>query len=599
MVMQKSQDELVSLIASLLLDISTIHSDSFPQKKARQTIKVIERRTNYEGISFLTKTLPSLRKSLDQALSEQAPLDCLRFRKIPGTQLPMFMGELFLLVFEKDGTVRMNPDVTAIRSLRQVLDLFYKYKLPYEVTLEQQVVDGFVEVDAALPDPTSEVDPWPTHYQTSVIKEAKKLLTRLLCNFDPLNITPRHGPGAVATGEKAQDKMTFKRLYQTLDAVYPVTTYFYVGNSHVCDELHVLQKLKEVPSGEAKVSLVPKDSRGPRLISAEPLEIQWIQQGLMRALVGHIEGHPLTQGFVNFTDQTINRRLALQASLTGELATLDLKEASDRVSLSLVRRLFPEHIISALEATRSTHTRLPCGKVIKLRKFAPMGSGLCFPVLALTIWSLVRADAVLTRRAGDRTDPGLVYVFGDDVIVPSAKAAKTIEVLESFHLLVNRAKSFHTGFFRESCGVDAYKGIEVQPVRLKTVWTSFRDPSAYSAWLAYANQFYCLGYMGVAQHIAERLISLYGAIDRIEAYDSRKTCHGFCFDPLTGPDCKRRFNGRYQRIERYVLTVKAKVTRSRELGWSELLRSLLLGGEEFRAGVYAVKGASCLVRRWR
>jgi hypothetical protein len=59
-------------------------------------------------------------------------------------------------------------------------------------------------------------------------------------------------------------------------------------------------------------------------------------------------------------------------------------------------------------------------------------------------------------------------VFGDDIIVPSECAEFVIDDLESFGLLVNRTKSFWRGAFRESCGVDAYNGVDVTPVRWKT-----------------------------------------------------------------------------------------------------------------------------------
>jgi hypothetical protein len=82
----------------------------------------------------------------------------------------------------------------------------------------------------------------------------------------------------------------------------------------------------------AKLTAVPKDSRGPRLICVHPKEAIWIQQGQRLKLEAAITSSNLTKGRINFTDQTVNGGLALESSKSGRLATLDLKEASDRIS---------------------------------------------------------------------------------------------------------------------------------------------------------------------------------------------------------------------------------------------------------------------------
>jgi hypothetical protein len=87
---------------------------------------------------------------------------------------------------------------------------------------------------------------------------------------------------------------------------------------------------KSVP--QARVCLVPKDSRGPRIISCEPAELMFIQQGIMRKLYSHLETHHLTAGQINFTDQSINRNLALLAS--------NAKETWPRLTFRMLRIVF-------------------------------------------------------------------------------------------------------------------------------------------------------------------------------------------------------------------------------------------------------------------
>jgi len=706
------------VIATIVADVSACYPSLFPPRSSTLTIRKIRKRLNTEGLGFITKTLPHLRKSLDQALSGQVALDPLRFERIPGTQLPKLFGELFQRVLGNDGWIRPDPCVTSIRLLRQVLDLYYKYELPYDKKLEEKVVVDFQKVDNDLPEPPSldailQAEPGGLLLDTSSHKRyeslhpqrppgkpgdcgqrggpcsagcrdelgilqgylsytsssglpegcqcedvqstnaaarsydqtdagdaenikvvARRLLKRLLCNFDPHSITPRHGPGVVSTGEKPYEKMRFRRFFKNLDSVYSYSEYFYSSTTHLCDEMNGLFRLEDQISGKAKVCLVPKDSRGPRLISCEPLEIQWIQQGLSRALVRYIEAHSLTQGYVNFTDQTTNQKIALKSSRTGEMATLDLKEASDRVSLRLVCELFPEHLIPALVATRSSHTLLPSGELFPLKKFAPMGSSLCFPIMALTIWAVSTACLMRTYSTSNPTGlKGEVYVYGDDLIIKTTNVADVIKALESVDLRVNKTKSFYTGFFRESCGVDAYKGVEVQPVRLKTVWRSDRDASTFVSWVSYSNSLWLRGFRLTANHIARELEKVYGSIPHKGTFphlpsevllkwssliakglkDHRKTIDQvikegglgfptFCWDRSDAAPVRKRWNTSLQRYQHYVYGIKTKKVKLslRDInGWSELLRFLSQGSEQFRAGTYAIPQASMLVRGWR
>jgi len=57
-----------------------------------------------------------------------------------------------------------------------------------------------------------------------------------------------------------------------------------------------------------------------------------------------------------------------------------------------------------------------------------------------------------------------VRVFGDDLIVPKDCAGSVVDALHAFGLKVNPAKTFLTGNFRESCGVDAYAGHDVTTI---------------------------------------------------------------------------------------------------------------------------------------
>jgi hypothetical protein len=597
MVPINSLDEVLNLVIALLQDISTMHGAVFDTAASRRTIRKLVNRVAFEGMSFLTKTLPKLGKALDRAMSTNVLLDCTTLGFKPrrrGSKLPMFMGELFSQVLDDSGKLLPNPCVKCVDSLRQLLYLLYKYELPYSRRLEQKVLDEFERTETELTDFKPLLAHWgrkldsvvherrrglnQANDSVSILREARIALSVLFANFDPTDIKPQHGPGVVATKQKLWEKYMWSNVCSRITEVWPLDKFFYACLGHVCDAYRDFSRIgtEDLP---AQVLLVPKDSRGPRLISCEPVDFQWVQQGLGRAIVRLVENHPLTKDSVFFHDQVPNRIGALIGSETGKYATLDLKEASDRVHLDLVRLLFPPHVFVALDAARSRSTVLPNGKRLYLQKFAPMGSALCFPIMALTVWSLLYAGI------GDTYSRERIHVYGDDVIVPTAKAERAIELLEHFGLRVNSSKSCTTGLFRESCGMDAFLGVCVTPVRLRTVWSSTPSADAYVSWIEYANALFQhkIGipgkpgifenkrYVHASDYIASRLQSLYGQVPSKELFP-----HGevpALVDVATnGVPLRRRWNRHLQKWQYYVRVVKA-VSLNREIsGWSMLLR---------------------------
>jgi hypothetical protein len=330
---------------------------------------------------------------------------------------------------------------------------------------------------------------------------------------------------------------------------------------------------------------------------------------------------------VFFTDQGPNQKGALLGSLDGSYATLDLNEASDRVNLELVRLLFPEPLLRHLEACRSLSTQLPNGQVLMLQKYAPMGSALCFPVMALCIWSILTAAAVGAVASPSQSgycndnDHGVkdrILVYGDDVIVPTAFADRAIELLESFGLKINRDKSCTKGLFRESCGMDAFKGANVTPIRIRTVWSSEPRPSVYASWIKYANSFYKHHYFNCYDYIVENLHHIYG---EIPSEDMLLGCPSLVEVADQYKPKRRRINKDLQKVEWYVTVIRSRQIKRTMNGWSMLLRYFTEGrrhfansllphdrddcvrysekSESFSASVYTRRKASVLAKRWR
>jgi hypothetical protein len=104
-----------------------------------------------------------------------------------------------------------------------------------------------------------------------------------------------------------------------------------------------------------------------------------------------------------------------------------------------------------------------------------MGNATTFPVQSLFFLAVALGTLLYERNlkvtTGTLRDLGdsEVRVFGDDIIVPEDLAVATVRALETLGLRVNQAKTFLTGRFRESCGVDAFCGEDVTTVSVLDV----------------------------------------------------------------------------------------------------------------------------------
>lgn len=492
----------------LMFCCDSLSLTSFVRNSARD-LDTLYTRVSSEGLGFLTKTLPQLGKALDKGLRDSA-FSCPRnfARSHENRFVPAFLQVPFNAVFDEEGKLRDEADPKVIEYLRIVLFLAYKLELPYSEEEEEKVLLSFQNTEEELKHLLLTDD--------RLLDHAARITSVVFEGFDPLDISPRHGPGQVAQQYiDREDKWDHTHWYTAINAVYPYYDYFLVGgDAELEDRLEWWESLVNRTSGTARVTLVPKDSRGPRLISMEPSEYMWLQQGLGRKIMDHLERHFLTSGNINFTHQEVNQNLATEGSIFRNWATMDLKDASDRVSLELVRRIFSQtpSVLRGLEALRTTATILPNGKKVELAKYAPMGSALCFPVEAYCFWVLLVAARVIHHNTPLRVARKEIYVYGDDIIVPTDFYLQASETLEKVGLKVNETKSYYTGAFRESCGTDSFKGVNVTPIRLRTPWAEQPSSDVYSSYVALANQFRGRGYCSSADYIWSRLERVYGKI---------------------------------------------------------------------------------------
>jgi len=371
--------------------------------------------------------------------------------------------------------------VDSIFATRQLTLLFAKILLPCTSARNEKAIRGFIECESDIrrSDRTISQELLSEFQRVSLLLFGDVMASVDGAIYDG-DIDPRHGPGATADGLRGNAKFDLSEWTQRLEDVFP-----YGDNAipnwrfnYRLDPVDIREPGRERP---VKVTLVPKTLKTPRIIAIEPTCMQFMQQAIMEKIVKCLETDNTVSGMVGFQDQTPNQRMAKEGSIGGSLATIDLSEASDRVSNQHVRAMvapFP-WLAKGLDATRSRKADVPGKGVYRLAKFASMGSALCFPIEAMVFTTVVIMGIQQSqRRQFTRKDiqsySGKVRVYGDDIIVPVDSLNHVVGMLEAFGLKVNYNKTFGTGKFRESCGRDYYAGTDVTPVRVRHVFPSRR-----------------------------------------------------------------------------------------------------------------------------
>jgi hypothetical protein len=435
-----------------------------------------------EGISFLTISLPEFgkdfHKSLDQGKVARA--DFAGYAK--SGYLPKFLSGFTSLIFDaRSGLLLDEPNIDAIRSIRQICYLFSKVDLPCSDARVVAAMRQFVKCEQDV----READRNRSHGDLRHFQEVcMRLFGDVMSNVDRKiyygQVVPKHGPGATADKLKGNQKFNQRTWTERLDEIFHHSEYLYPSVSHFLEghPLDILEPGAEIP---VRVITVPKTMKTPRIIAIEPTCMQYMQQAIGIELVESLEAHSVTRNLIGFSDQEPNQLMARQGSLDGSLATLDLSEASDRVSNQLVRQMlapFP-WLAMGVDASRSRKADVPGFGVLRLAKFASMGSALCFPIEAMVFLAIVFVgiEKELKRPLGrrDLNDfAGKVRIYGDDIIVPADFVRSVVSTLQDFGLVVNESKSFWTGKFRESCGKEYYDGNDVSVVKCRRMLPSQR-----------------------------------------------------------------------------------------------------------------------------
>lgn len=422
----------------------------------------ILRRLQQEGVKFLSVTLPKFSKfaiecvTAGHIIKGHTAVTSFRWKR----RFPTFMAGL--LMKSVDGCA------SSLLTIRQVCEYFYKTAFSFNEHELAKASSEYIEVEREIKQKVLD---------RTFISQCRKALFDLFPSI--VNLHPdqfmasgkgRDGPGAFSESKNIGRVFNctpaeYKRLPTSKIGIIDTAFRPFLGSFksyYRSNETHkFVSDLKH-----CEVLFVPKDSRGPRVISKEPYFALKAQMLAMDVLVPLIEKESRYR--INFADQTKNQELAKIGSLTGTYATLDLEKASDRNSFK-ANVLLTQHapVLSYLVRKLTTRMAKLDGVVFPLQKLANMGSGICFPFLALTVFIAIVTNVAETRKIPIKEAASNVYVYGDDVCLPTRYVSSAVEGLKKFGYAVNNGKSFFSGPFRESCGKDYLHGIEVTPVRFR------------------------------------------------------------------------------------------------------------------------------------
>lgn len=224
-----------------------------------------------------------------------------------------------------------------------------------------------------------------------------------------------------------------------------------------------------VPADYAELFSVPKQYNKVRVAAKSQ-----IGNMLLQRPIGLFIGKKLKQrcGIDISTQQEFHKFLV--TSFHDVYATIDQSDASDRICVELCKALLPYDWFRLLNLTRHRYLKVKGSEsLVSMHKMANQGNGFIFELQTLIYYSLAKAT-VIVLHGEERASKTLISVFGDDMICEEVHAAAIAQSLEFCGQKINFEKSYFSGRFKESCGVDTFDGFNVRAKYIKQFSSNLR-----------------------------------------------------------------------------------------------------------------------------
>lgn len=297
----------------------------------------------------------------------------------------------------------------------------------------------------------------------------------LFSTYDHLIQNARCGPG-VSFGSRGTDFYT--KLFSsdlTYTSPHLLGIYHaYLRNQPLWEDA---ERVRSQTFGSAvragcKVTTVPKNVDISRTIAIEPSLNIFFQLGIGEVICQRLK---TVFGIDVSIQPDVNRSLAREGSLSGRLVSIDLESASDTMSRKMMQYVLDPFTFGVLNRFVSSEAVLVdpesgLPRQESLGMLSTMGNGFTFPLQTALFACIVSASRSFLGLRRERAGKSW-SVFGDDIICDQRVAGAVCDLLYACGFITNTQKSFFQGPFRESCGHDYYRGLNVRAVYLKTLQT--------------------------------------------------------------------------------------------------------------------------------
>lgn len=215
--------------------------------------------------------------------------------------------------------------------------------------------------------------------------------------------------------------------------------------------------------------LVPKNLEKKRVIAPEHAFRQWEMSALSTMLdknMAMISSRQCDYPIILLHNQSVSRiaaQLSANPNSYRRYATVDMSYASDFVSEALVREIFGPYASDICQYTAKflKFKKKRGSKRVRKYLYSTAGSRMTFPVESIVFASIAYAATCVTSHLLGGVTLLRPIVYGDDTMVDERAAPLILSLLEYFGFKVNVSKSFCAGYFKESCGVESWSGMDV------------------------------------------------------------------------------------------------------------------------------------------
>lgn len=386
-------------------------------------------------------------------------------------------------------------DWTVFRDLNTITQFIQRMTFVDTSFMDQDQIDSYLSLEESMRS-------W--EYPETTLDCLRFIVTRWFRDFELDGLQPYFSNGATREtrrGEGVSSKV-FKGV-RTIPLVLADTLISY-DSPYYKDCFSLSEKPRAV------FQTVPKSIKKRRGISFEPVVHQYYQSALFLGFKAYFETHPSIG--VRLEDQDTSRNLALEGSFDCSYSTIDLSSASDTVTWKLVKEIFRDlpDILRYMEYTRTEAVEID-GQVVKMEKYAPMGSTMCFP-MECTVFAAIASYACHLSGI-----PQLYRVYGDDIVIDSRAYGACCDLLKDLHFSVNQDKSFGpTSHFLEACGIECYRGHDVTPCRISRRFDIKRierlSPQQLSGTIDVINRLYAYGLFSARRMLVKDILAVYQSV---------------------------------------------------------------------------------------